>query len=61
MIPPSSGTFVKATGKSIPPEAKSPTTYPDQPAATVLQVTVYSKIKFQPTINARNSPNDAYV
>ncbi len=48
-----------ARGKWMPSPCSSPTAWLDQPTATALAPTAYSRIKAQPTIQASSSPTTA--
>src|SRR5262249_21253957 len=59
--PPAMGPDRSAAGTWTPTDSKNPTAYPDHPTATAPQTTEYSRMRLQPTIQARNSPITEYV
>jgi hypothetical protein len=59
IIPPWDGVEVIEAGRFIPPCCKILVRYPDQPAATVEDATVYSSANPHATIHAINSPRMA--
>ncbi len=61
MMPPSSppGGVIAQCGRLMPPSSSSFAKYPDQPMATAMLATPYSRIRFQPVIQATNSPSVA--
>ena len=54
------GALVSAGGRWTPNCASRLTTYPDQPTAMVAAANRYSRIRFQPTNQAMNSPSVVY-
>src|SRR5688572_13153283 len=60
-IPPAAGPASNASGIGHPAERITPAAYPDQPTATALQTTVYSRMSVHPTIHASSSPSATYV
>src|SRR5215510_7060480 len=61
MMPPAWGPASNASGTCQPDDLMKPAAYPDQPTATALQTTVYSRIRHQPTTHASSSPSATYV
>ena len=59
--PPSAGTVVSIFGKWMPMSAKILVKYADQPPATALAPTVYSRISDQPTSQPKISPSETYA
>ena len=55
----SASALLSAVGKFIPSPRSSPTAWLDQPTATALAPTAYSRISAQPTIHAISSPMTA--
>ncbi len=55
----SASALLIALGKSTPSPRSRPTAWFDQPTATALAPTAYSRIKAQPTIQASSSPTTA--
>src|SRR5574341_2321941 len=54
------GAGVAQSGSTMPRDRRMLLKYPDQPIATATQATPYSRMRFQPVIQARNSPSVAY-
>ena len=53
------GDDTNRAGRIRPKSLAKLTTYPDQPMATAIAPTAYSRIRSQPMIQAINSPNVA--
>ena len=50
------GPTVRAWGRCTPMSSRKPTMWPDQPTATALAPSAYSRISAQPTSQATSSP-----
>ena len=57
--PPACGPTAMACGRLTPMPVRNSTTEPDQPTATALTTSEYSRIRLQPTIHAIASPSTA--
>src|SRR6478672_8269464 len=59
ITPPACGPTAIACGTCTPRPPRNSTTDPDQPTATALTTSEYSRIRLQPTIQAMPSPSTA--